>query len=337
MATVDLSTISYAVTAVLADGKQIKMENIAENIAWEENERELAVRLNLTIRDIAYEGGRISDTLALCTVIYLYADWGRGLTEIFRGTIWTWEHSRIQDDAIILTCYDMLYYLQKSTDSKYYAAGQKTKAIISDILKSWNVPMGEYTAPDVAHQKILYKSKTVSAMLTETLDDAKKLGGGKAIIRANAGKADVVAVGGNGDIYGFTAYNNLTSSQDKYSMTSLVTRVIVTGKEDGNGRPKVEATIDGDTKYGILQSYVSMGSSSLADAKKEAQELLDEKGKPTRTITLQAPDLPAIRKGDLVYITLDRMTGYFCIKGISHNATTMTMRMEVEPYEQGQQ
>ena len=230
----------------------------------------------------------------------------------------------------------MLYYLQKSTDSKYYAAGQKTKAIISDILKSWNVPMGEYTAPDVAHQKILYKSKTVSAMLTETLDDAKKLGGGKAIIRANAGKADVVAVGGNGDIYGFTAYNNLTSSQDKYSMTSLVTRVIVTGKEDGNGRPKVEATIDGDTKYGILQSYVSMGSGSLADAKKEAQELLDEKGKPTRTITLQAPDLPAIRKGDLVYITLDRMTGYFCIKGISHNATTMTMRMEVEPYEQGQ-
>ena len=80
MATVDLSTISYAVTAVLADGKQIKMENIAENIAWEENERELAVRLNLTIRDIAYEGGRISDTLALCTVIYHYADWGRGLT-----------------------------------------------------------------------------------------------------------------------------------------------------------------------------------------------------------------------------------------------------------------
>ena len=185
MATVDLSKISYAVTAVLADGKQIKMENIAENIAWEENERELAVRLNLTIRDIAYEGGRISDTLALCTVIYLYADWGRGLTEIFRGTIWTWEHSRIQDDAIILTCYDMLYYLQKSTDSKYYAAGQKTKAIISDILKSWNVPMGENTAPDVSHQKILYKSKTVSAMLTETLDDAKKLGGGKAIIRAN--------------------------------------------------------------------------------------------------------------------------------------------------------
>ena len=221
--------------------------------------------------------GRISDTLALCTVIYLYADWGRGLTEIFRGTIWTWEHSRIQDDAIILTCYDMLYYLQKSTDSKYYAAGQKTKAIISDILKSWNVPMGEYTAPDVSHQKILYKSKTVSAMLTETLDDAKKLGGGKAIIRANAGKADVVAVGGNGDIYGFTAYNNLTSSQDKYSMTSLVTRVIVTGKEDGNGRPKVEATIDGDTKYGILQSYVSMGSGSLADAKKRGPRAVGRK------------------------------------------------------------
>lgn len=333
MATVDLTKIRYYVVAVLSDGRKIKMEDIAENIAWEENEKELAVRLNLTLRDIPYGSGRLSGTLALCTVIYLYADWGNGQKEVFRGTIWEWEHSQILDDSIIVTCYDLLYYLQKSTDSKYYAKGKTTKAIISDIFNSWGIQMGEYTAPDLAHQKILYKSKAVSTMLTDTLSDAKKLGGEKSVIRAREGKVDVVKRGSNTEIYGFTASSNLSSSSDKYSMTSLVTRVVVVGKDDREGRPKVEATIDGKTEYGILQQYVNKGSSSLADAKKEANELLEEKGKPTRTITFVSADLPCVRKGDLIHATTDRLTGYFYVKGISHNATNMTMRMEVEPIE----
>ena len=108
---------------------------------------------------------------------------------------------------------------------------------------------------------------------------------------------------------------------------------MVVGKDDSKGRPKVEATIDGKTEYGILQQYVNKGSSSLADAKKEANELLEEKGKPARTIVFQSADLPCIRKGDIIHATTDRLTGYFYIKGVSHNATNMSMRMEVEPIE----
>lgn len=331
MATIDLAKVSYSVVAVLSDGRQIKLDEVAENIAWEENEKELAVRLNLTLRDIPYGSGRLSGTLALCTVVYLYADWGTGQQEVFRGTIWEWEHSQIENDGIILTCYDLLYYLQKSSDSKYYPSGKTTKSIIKDIMDSWSVPMGQYTAPNLSHQKILYKSKTISAMLTETLDDAKKLGGGKSVIRATKGKADVLKVGSNTEVYGFTADTNITQSKDKYSMTSLVTRVIVVGKEDSDGRPKVEATINGKTQYGILQSIQSMGSSTLEEAKKKAQETIDEKGEPQRTITFQSPDFPAVRKGDVIHATLDRLKGYFIVKGVSHNATSMSMQMEVEP------
>lgn len=333
MTTIDITRIRYYVEALLADGMMLELDGIAENIAWEENEKELAVRLNLTLRDVPYGSGRLSKALALCTVVYLYADYGTGKQEIFRGTIWEWEHSQIENDAIIVTCYDMLYYIQKSVDNRYYANGKTTKAIISDILNSWNVPMGEYTAPDVAHQKTLYKNKTVSAMITETLEDAKNLGGAKSIIRARAGKADVIKRGGNNDVYSFSAASNLTDTKDKYSMANLVTRVIITGKEDSNGRPKVEATIDGKTEFGILQKHISKGSSNLADAKAEAQKLLDEEGKPTRSIILNALDFPIIRKGDIVHVDADGLLGYFVVKGISHNATNMTMRMEVEPYE----
>lgn len=57
MVSVDLSKISYYLIAVLSDGRQVHLENVAENIAWEENEKELAVRLNLTIRDIPLRVG----------------------------------------------------------------------------------------------------------------------------------------------------------------------------------------------------------------------------------------------------------------------------------------
>ena len=331
--TVDLSKVTYNVTALLSTGEQLQLESVAENIAWEENEKELAVRLNLTLRDVAVRGIRLSQQLALCTVVYLYSEWGAGRQEIFRGTIWEWSHSQIDGDSIIVTCYDMLFYLQKSVDSKYYAKGKKTKAIIQDIFNSWNITMGQYTGPDLAHQKILYKNKRISQMITETLDDAKSLGGKKAIVRASEGKADVIEYGSNDVIYGFSADTNLISSSDKYSMTELVTRVIVTGKDDSEGRPKVEATINGKTEYGILQAVQARGSSSLTDAKKEGQKILDENGQPKRTITFVAPDFPLIRKGMRIYAQTDRIADYFVVKGVSHNATRMQMQMEVEPIE----
>ena len=325
----------YFVTAVLSDGRLLHLENIAENIAWEENDGELAVRLNLTIRDIEFEKTQISKLLKLCTVVYLYAKWSGNTKkqEIFRGTIWEWEHSQTNIDAVIITCYDLLYYLQKSTDSKYYAKGKKTGEICKDILTSWSVPLYEYTGPSISHEKTLYKNKTISTMLTETLDEAKKKTGIKGIIRAVEGKCRIITRGTNETIWSFTASSNLTSASDKYSMVNLVTRIVITGKDDKEGRPKVEATVDGKTEYGILQQVKSLGSTKLADAKKEAEETIKEKGKPERTTTLVAPDIPTLRKGDLIHVKNDKLKGYFFIKGISHNATGATMQMEVEPYE----
>ena len=68
--TIDLSAITYQVVAVLSDGSKLNLETVAENIAWEENENELSMRLNLTLRDVELDtGGRLSSKLALCTVV----------------------------------------------------------------------------------------------------------------------------------------------------------------------------------------------------------------------------------------------------------------------------
>jgi len=329
--TVDLSNIVYSVVAVLSDGTQVHLTKAASNIGWEENDKELAVRLNLTISDVQFGNKRLAAVLSLCTVIYLYANYGIGDVEIWRGTIWEWEYSQINDSDIVVTCYDQLYYLQKSQDNKYYAKGKGTKTIITDILTSWSVPIGTYAGPDVKHAKILYKNKTISSMIIETLDDAKKLGGGKSLVRSSKGKAEIVKYGANEDVFVFSADHNLVMSSDKYSMVDLVTRVVIVGKEDKNGKPKVQATLNGKTEYGILQQIHSRGDSSLSEAKKEAQEILDEKGSPKRTTTLRSPDLPFLRKGDKIYVETDSMTGYFFVKGVSHSATNGQMNMEVEP------
>ena len=331
--TVDLSTVQYYVSAILADGSTVTLETVAENIAWEENRNELAVRLNLTLRDIPHQGKRLSQALALCTAIYLYADWGAGKKEVFRGTVWEWEHSQIADDQIVLTCYDQLYYLQKSSDNRYYPQGTGTSTIIQDIMNSWGVPLGRYAGPNINHEKILYKNKTIAAMLTETLEDAVEHGGSEAVIRASEGKAEIVSVGSNEEIYGFSADTNLIQSKDRYSMANLITRVVIVGKEDDEGRTKVETTVDGRTEYGILQAIQSIGSGTVDDAKKAADKTLKDKGQPTRTVTLQSPDFPLIRKGDRIHVKTDLLDGFFIVRGVSHNATAMTMQMEVEPSE----
>lgn len=331
MAQVDLAKITYSVVAALSTGGQVHLEGVAENIAWEENEKELATRANITLRDIPYEGGRLSSILSLCTAVFIFYNTGDGDKEAFRGTVWVWEHSQIHDDEIILTCYDMLYYLQKSTDSKYYKKGKSTSGICGDILGSWGVTMGKYTGPSITHEKVLYKNKTISAMLTETVKAAEKESSTKGIIRAKEGKCEIVKQGDNTEVWAFSADTNLVASRDRYSMTDLVTRVIVVGKDDKKGRPKVEATLNGKTEYGILQQVKVRGSAKLAEAKKEAQELLNEKGTPERTITLQAPDAPWIRKGDKIHVTTDNLKGYFYVLSVSHNATALMMQMEVEP------
>ena len=339
--TIDISNINYSVIVMLTTGKEIYLDKVATNIAWEENESELATRLNLTVRDveITEEMGatkkvkRLAQALALCTAVYVFADYGKGKKEVFRGTIWEWGHSQVHDDEIVITAYDPLFYLQKSEDYALYSAGKSTKDICKEILSNWGVPLGKFNAPSITHEKLALKTKKISAILTEVLDKAKlKLGAGY-VIRSTKGKCEILGMGQNETIWTFGADTNLMSVQDKYSMTNLITKVVILGKEDKDGakRPPVEATEYGDKKYGTIQKIMTLGSKELADAKEEAKQVIKEKGKPERKMQLISPDFPEIRKGDRIRVLTDNVKGYFFVLSVSHNATTQQMQMEVEP------
>jgi len=88
--------------------------------------------------------------------------------------------------------YDSLYDLQRSQDNKFYSAGTGTKSIMTGAFDEWGIPTKGYSGPNVSHEKMKYSSSCASDMLLDVLDDAYKKGGGKFIIRAAEGYADVV-------------------------------------------------------------------------------------------------------------------------------------------------
>lgn len=142
--------------------------------------------------------------------------------------------------------------------------------------------------------------------------------------------ADVVERGTNTDVYVFRVDNTKSISQS-ISTASLVTRVKVLGQADDDGNSPVEATVDGLTKYGIRQRIYTRGKDeSLDEAKTAAQKIIDEDGVIDEEITVQAPDVPFIRKGDLVYVMIGSAQNYYYVVGIRHDCDNYSMTMDLE-------
>ena len=114
----------------------------------------------------------------------------------------------------------------------------------------------------------------------------------------------------------------------------IFTRVKIIGQEDDEGRSSVEATMNGQTKFGVRQKIVTRGKDdSLEDAQSSAQEILDDKGEIQEEITIQAPDIPFVRKGDLVHVTVGTLNGYYYVIGIRHDADSRIMTLDLHlPY-----
>lgn len=229
-----------------------------------------------------------------------------------------------------ITCYDELYNLEESQDLIYYSSGIGTKSAITQIFDNWQIPTEKYDGPDVTHGKLAYKTESLADVLLDILDDAKKKGGGDAFIRAAKGKVSVLQWGSNKTVYHFEADNTKQVSH-KMSTAGMITRVKVIGQEDDDGRSSVEAVVNGQTKFGIRQKiYVRGKDDSVSDAQSAAQDIINDKGQVDEEITVQSPDVPFVRKGDLVHITAGTLNDYYFVKGIRHNADSMSMTMDLK-------
>ncbi|MNW34037.1 hypothetical protein D3C74_110040 [compost metagenome] len=327
---VNIAQIKYDIAVLLPQGERLSLSNVANGLNWSESSGELAASLQFRIYNQKLGNGWLHKKLPLGARTLLRADWGEGWQEIHQGIIFGWEYENDSVGALNIKAYDILIYLLRSKDDRYYPNGTKARVIVEDIAKAWNIPIGVNDLPDMALAKQVFRGDTLGAMLDKVLEQVQKRGGGKYVIRASGGKINFLRQGQNKTVYRFEGeiVRRMTDQQD---IEDLVTRVKIIGKEDKAGRAPVIAQLDGKTEFGILQDVIyNEQYDSAAAAKIAAQEILKERGVPRKQRTIAAVDLPFLRRGDKIFASVGTIEGHFVVVGIQHDADSRSMTMEVE-------
>lgn len=328
---INVKRISYYFIIMTADKKQYDITKMVQDGGWEEGKGELACHINGRVANERIGKKKVSSIIKNGFLIRVLVSTGGEKREVARGTLVDWEPIlRAGQNDFNFSAYDDLYYLRESQDDVYFKENTKTDEALKKIFDEWKIPVGKYEGPSEKHETMKFRSRHLSDIVLEILKDAHTRGGAECIVRNVKGKLEIIPRGSNEKIYHFGSANTQLA-QYRQTTTGMVTRVKVIGRENGDGQGSVDAVLDGDIQYGIRQKiYLRPNNKSLEDAKKEAQEILDESGKVIKTISLEAPDVPDIRKGDKVHVKAGPMNGYYYVLGIRHFCRGATMTMEIE-------
>lgn len=328
MATASTAKPEYTVY-VIAGGTKYDVTPAIESIDISDQEKQIAKCVTIQMMQIQVGDKYLTELMTVTNRVFVYADDGTKKEEVFRGFVWDRSYKRSMTDRTFqLKCYDNLIYFQESDHSAYFSSGKSTKDVCASICKEWDVKL-DYTYESITHAKLPLRGKLSDILTADVLDLVKDRTGKKYVILSEKDVVHVKPVGSNTTIYHFTAVQNAIQTTSFRTMEGMVTKVIILGKEDKDDREPVEATVSGDTaKYGTLQKTIKRSeNTSLADAKKEAQSIIAEKGKPTEKYELCAADIPWVRKGDKVYVKANNMVNYYIVTGIERNITAKERKM----------
>lgn len=317
---------------VVAGGTKYDITPAIESIDIADQQKQIAKCVTIQLMNSKVGDNWLTGLLGVRNRVYLHANDGSKDDEVFRGFVWNRAYkSSLTDRTLQLKCYDNLIYLQESDHSAYFSSGKRTKDVCTSLCKDWGVKL-EYTYESITHSKLPLRGNLADIFIADLLDPVKDRTGKKYVILSEKDVAQIKPVGANSTIYHFVAGQNAIQTQSVCSMDGMTTKVIILGKADDNDRTPIEATVSGDTnQYGTLQKTISRSeNTSLADAKKEAKSIIDEKGKPKCEYELRATDIPWIRKGDKVHLNAGDLTGYYIVTGIDRTITGKKREMVLD-------
>ena len=303
-----------------------------ESIDISDQNKQIAKCVTIQLLNTKVGDKWLTGLLDVCDRVFLHANDGSKDEETFRGFVWERGYkSSIKDRTFQLKCYDNLIYFQKSDHFAFFSSGKSTKDVAASLCKEWGVKL-EYTYESITHAKLALRGKLSDVFTDDLLDIVKDRTGKKYVILSEKDVMQIKSVGANSTIYHFNAGQNAIQTSSVRTMDDMKTKVIILGKADKEDRQPVEATVSGNTsKYGTIQATISRSeNTSLEDAKKEAQSIIDEDGKPKEIFELYASDIPWIRKGDKVYVDGGDMTGYYIVTGIERTISNTKREMVLD-------
>lgn len=319
-------------TVTINTGKETyNITPIVTSLSIDQNENEIAKKATIKLFNTKHGNSWFTGIFNVRDSVYIYANIGDGPVEVFRGYIWDRPYSSKDEKILTLVCYDRLIYFQESEDCKFFTAGKTTSAVCSSLCSDWGVTL-KFNYTSITHPKLPLRGKLSDIFLTDILAEVKKSTGKEAVMYCDKGTVYIDEFGQNKTIYKLRSKENVINTQSSISMSGVVTQISITGKTDDDERTPIEAVVKGKTdKYGTIQRLHDKDEdTTLADAKKEAQEVIDEEGEPQRTYTVKAIDIPFMKKGDRVDVSAGDMTENYFVTSISHDGKNKTMTVEMK-------
>lgn len=306
---------------------------LVETCNLEENDNEVAARLTFTVKNEKLNDGWLHKHLYVGNYIYVHATASSTWTEVFRGRIYDWETTASKRD-IIITAYDLNYRYQKSEVNIYRRKNETGAQLTKRLIARWkNRKIARLDGPHTKLPTKAYDKKlTVTDIIQDCIEESRKKGAKKYVIRCINGEIAVVEVGTNKNIYVLSENGLLIDLTDRRSIRNLVTRVRIyrTNEKKIDAKAKLTSTIDGKTEYGVLQRLVYTNGKALSEAKNEAKEILKEQGKVETSRKIIHPDVPFIRKGDAIManahtLGTKKKPVKLIVKSINHDIKNLRM------------
>ena len=316
---------------VVSGSTKYNLTNAVEYIDMDDREKQISQIVTIQLANIKYKGKQLSSLINVRDRVYVYANDGEQNAEVFRGYVWTRSYKAENEGNLLqLRCYDNLIYFQESEESKFFASGKSTKDVVSSICSDWGVKL-EYSYSSITHSKLALRGNLTDIIKSDVLDLVKERTGKKYVIRSEKDVVHIKNVGANTKVYQIKAGKNAMDIQVECTMDGMTTKVIILGKADDDDRQPIEATISGNTStYGTIQKIINRSeNTSLADAKKEAQSIIDEDGKPKWEYTINLPDIPWIRKGDKIQCSAGGVSESLIVIGISRSISNKEKKMSL--------
>ena len=320
---------------LIDDDTKYDLSPAVTGLSFSDQKDQIAKSVSFNVINTKVKGQWLSSTIKVRQRVFIYADDGTTKDEVFRGFVWTkYYKSALDTKEITIKAYDNLIYFQESEESQYFSAGKSTKDVLTSICKEWGINL-EYNYESITHDKLVLRGALADIITKDILDKVKDRTGSKYVILSIKDVITINGIGQNDTVYQILNQNNAVFTRSEQTMDGMITKVVILGKAGKDERLPVQATVSGNTsQYGTLQKlYDRDENMSLADAKKEANTIISENGKPNMEYEVQAADIPWIRKGDLVYINAGGIQDKEMIvvgltRDIGNKGKTMTLTLE---------
>lgn len=356
---IDLTKVDYRLTLLPPTGSKIDITDLIESCTHEEMDGEMAARISVLIKNIKRADGWIHQHVFLSKRLVLEATDGNGWKEIFRGSVFHWK-TTAEDHRVEFTAYDPNFATMQSKEHYFFPDGMSAVASIKQIASEKGIPLGRIDGPNISLARKMYNGP-IGISISNRLKEAAQKGGGRFVPRSTQGKFEVVQEGSNKTVYEVTDLT-VNSSSDERSIEGLITKVKIYGNEpkpkkkkkkqpskdekkttalgatsstvkdlNKDKRPAISVTVNGDTKHGTIQDILySSTFDSMAAAKAAANEILKEKGKPEINRPLVHPDIPWVRKGDLIKVDSGTINSNCIVESVTRNTQTRMMTLKLK-------